>query len=123
MLPNRRMLQRWIALSVLLLSHFIFYVETMKTESFHAIKTARYPRRSCLQIVNTPSKRVCFIRCLNKLDVLYMFSYNKILQSCMCCQDLSGNDITDNNWETYELRKLCEIVNCYSLYHGDLEKK
>ena len=106
MSPYRRMLQRRLVFCVLLLSHFIFYVETMKTENFHAIKTARYPRTSCLQIVNITSKRVCFIRCLNKLDVHYMFSYNKILQSCMCWQDLSGSEITDNDWETYEPRKL-----------------
>ena len=110
MLPNRRMSQRRFAVSVLLLSYFIFYVETMKTQSNYALKTARYPRRSCLQIVNIPSKRVCFIRCLNTLDVHYMFSYNQILQYCMCCQDLSGSDITDNDWETYEPRKLCLVL-------------
>ena len=95
MSPNRRMLQRRLVFCVLLLSHFIFDVETMKTENFHAIKTARYPRTSDLQIVNIPSKRVCFISCLNKMEVHYIFSYDKILQSCMCCQDLSGSDITD----------------------------
>ena len=110
MLSNRRMLQRRIAVSVLLLSFFIFYGETMKPESNYAIKTAHYPRTSCHQIVNIPSKRVCFIRCLNKLDVHYMFSYNKILQSCMCCQDLTGSDITDKGWETYEPRKLCFVL-------------
>ena len=69
MSPNRRMLQRRIAFSVRFLSYFIFY-ETMKPESFH------YPRTSYLQIVNTQSKHVCFISCLNKPEVHYMFSYN-----------------------------------------------
>ena len=110
MSPNRRMLQRRLALCVLLLSYFIFSGETMKTESYYAIKTARYPRTSCLQIANIPSKGSCFLSCLNKLEVLYMFSYNREQRSCRCCQDLTGSDITDKGWETYEPRKLCFVL-------------
>ena len=86
-------------------SYLIFYSGALKSQSNYAIKTARYPRTSCHQIENIPSKGFCFLSCLNKLEVHYMFSYNLEQRSCRCCPDLFGSEITDKAWETYEPRE------------------
>ena len=105
-LPYRRTTQKMYDNIVLLtFSFLISYSGAIKPESVHAIKTERNPRTSCIQIFNIPSKGFCFLSCLNKLEVHYMFSYNQEQQSCMCCQDLSGSEITDKGWDTYEPRE------------------
>lgn len=65
-------------------------------------KTATYPKSTCSEIpYNVLSAASCFQRCLGTLRIHYMFSYSKHQHTCMCCADLSGDDLVSPQWISF----------------------
>lgn len=65
-------------------------------------KTATYPKSTCSEIpYNVLSASSCFQRCLGTLRIHYMFSYSKDQHTCLCCADLSGDDLVSPQWISF----------------------
>lgn len=65
-------------------------------------KTATYPKSTCSEIpYDVLSAASCFQRCLGTLRIHYMFSYSKDQHTCMCCADLSGDDLVSPQWISF----------------------
>ena len=65
------------------------------------VKSDLYPKTSCLSIAKVETIGHGFLRRLKAFEFHRMFSYSKDNRVCMCCVDLSGNDVIGYDWMTY----------------------
>lgn len=86
-------------------SIYLFNNKAADIDIHQAIRTVKYPKESCQQILNVQSTRLCFIGCLHSMDVHYLFSYNEEQKMCLCCKELSGSDIKIPGWKTFAPRE------------------
>lgn len=97
-----------------MLKHIFFLVflvlnalrnEATGFRSFYGIKTNDHPKSSCNTISYTISAGRCLATCGIIMDKVVMISHDKSTKKCMCCNDITGSDITGSNWTTYIPRK------------------
>lgn len=74
-------------------------------KSNYGIKTNEYPKSSCHIIDNIRSKNQCLGTCVITVDKIIMISHDEPTNTCMCCSDITGSDITGPNWKSYVPRK------------------
>lgn len=70
-------------------------------ESYHGIKTNEPPKSSCHKIDDIRSKGQCLGACVTTMDKIVMISHDESTKTCMCCNDITGSDITDPTWKSY----------------------
>ena len=100
---------------LLLLSAIPLCCDTFRVETVFGEKSDLYPKTSCLSITKVETIGQCFMRCLKAFEFNRMFSYSKDQRVCMCCVDLSGNDVIGYDWMTYVPRKY--YLKQVSVYH------
>ena len=86
-------------------SIYLYNSKAADTDIHQAIRTVKYPKESCQQILNVQSTILCFIGCLHSMDVHYLFSYNEKQKMCLCCKELPGSDIKNPGWKTFVPRE------------------
>ncbi|XP_022311379.2 uncharacterized protein LOC111116676 [Crassostrea virginica] len=92
---------------IVLFSPLLLCGDSILFQSNYGIKTGKFPKDSCHEIVKIENKGKCMLSCLAALDVHYMFSYNEEQEACLCCKDLSGSDVISIGWETF-IPRLCK---------------
>lgn len=70
-------------------------------KSYYGIKTNEYPKSSCHRIDYIRSKGQCLGACVTTTDKIVMISHAESTKTCMCCNDITGSDITDPTWKSY----------------------
>ena len=70
-------------------------------QSYFRLSTDITPKDSCLRVDSIKSILTCFLRCFSVLGFYHMISFNNDQQTCLCCEDLSGSDVTSPGWKTY----------------------
>lgn len=84
---------------------FLIYLlinDSTQWVNLYGEKTSTYPKSTCSEIpYNVLSAASCFQKCLGTLRIHYMFSYSNDQQTCMCCADLSGDDLVSPQWNSF----------------------
>lgn len=84
---------------------FLIYLlisDSTQWVNLYGEKTATYPKSTCSEIpYNVLSAASCFQKCLGTLRIHYMFSYSNDQHTCMCCADLSGDDLVSPQWISF----------------------
>ncbi|XP_052692703.1 uncharacterized protein LOC128170978 [Crassostrea angulata] len=88
-------------------------------KSYYGIKTNEYPKSSCHRIDYIRSKGQCLGACVTTTDKIVMISHDESTKTCMCCNDITGSDITDPTWKSYVPRSFpwsdgCKTYNLSS---------
>lgn len=84
-------------------------------ESYHGIKTNEPPKSSCHKIDDIRSKGQCLGACVTTMDKIVMISHDESTKTCMCCNDITGSDITDPTWKSYVPRSCKYCLLWYTL--------
>lgn len=79
----------------------IIPIDATVFNSIFAIQTNDYPKSSCHKISNITSTSTCLGTCVITVDRIVMISHDKSTNTCMCCNDITGSDITGPNWKSY----------------------
>lgn len=88
------------SVAVFLVVHIIRNEATVFNDVL-AVQSNDYPKSSCHKISNIISTTKCLITCLISVDKIVMISHDESTNTCMCCSDISGSDITRPNWKSY----------------------
>lgn len=104
---------------VLFLVVHIIRSEVTGFNNFYAIKKNVYPKSSCHTIANVKSKSQCLGTCRIKMDRIVMISHDESTKFCMCCNDITGNDImiAGQNWKSYAPRTCKYFVLSQSTFY------
>lgn len=94
----------------------IFYNTASCLDSFYAVRTNKNPKPSCHEIANIETARRCLGICRTKKDKIVMISFDKSSKTCMCCSDLTGSDITGQNWKSYVPRTCKYFINLIKVF-------
>lgn len=77
-------------------------------DSFYAVRTNDYPKSSCHKIANIETAGECLLTCKISVDAIVMISHDISAKICMCCNDITGSDISGSNWKN--LSNVCITV-------------
>lgn len=80
-------------------------------DSFYAVRTNDYPKSSCHKIANIETAGECLLTCKISVDAIVMISHDISAKICMCCNDITGSDISGSNWKTFIER----MYNCHQI--------
>lgn len=80
-------------------------------DSFYAVRTNDYPKSSCHKIANIETAGECLLTCKISVDAIVMISHDISAKICMCCNDITGSDISGSNWKTFIER----MYNCHKI--------
>ncbi|XP_052695677.1 uncharacterized protein LOC128174082 [Crassostrea angulata] len=83
-----------------LVVHIIHNEATVFNDVF-AVRTNDYPKSTCHRMSNIRSKGQCLGTCIISVDRIVMISHDESTNTCMCCNDITGSDITGPNWKSY----------------------
>lgn len=98
-MPLRKMLHNFFQTCFLI---NLLISDSTQWVNLYGEKTATYPKSTCSEIpYDVLSAASCFQRCLGTLRIHYMFSYSKDQHTCMCCADLSGDDLVSPLWISF----------------------
>lgn len=98
-MPLRKMLHNFFQTCFLL---NLLISDSTQWVNLYREKTATYPKSTCSEIpYDVLSAASCFQRCLGTLRIHYVFSYSKDQHTCMCCADLSGDDLVSPQWISF----------------------
>lgn len=103
------MLQR--TYSVFLIINIFYNKWASCFDSFYAMRTNEYPKSSCHKISNIETAGKCLWTCEISVDTIVMISHDIATKICMCCNDITGSDISASNWKTFVLR----MYNCHQI--------
>lgn len=79
-------------------------IEATRMKTFYGIKTNEYPKSSCNKIHNKIRKSECLRHCIKTTNTIVMISHDESTNRCMCCSDVTGEDIPGSNWKSYVRR-------------------
>lgn len=85
----------------------IICIEATAIKTFYGIKTKEYPKSSCNKIQNEISESECLRHCIDTTNTIVMISHDDSTNTCMCCSDITGDDISGPNWKSY-VRRTCK---------------
>lgn len=109
--------------ALFLVVHIIRNEATVFNNAF-AIQTYYHPKSSCHQISKIKSKSSCLGTCIISVDRNVMISHDESTSTCMCCNDITGSDITGPNWISYVPRR-CKYLIRFNhkdiLFESDLK--
>lgn len=88
------------SVAVFLVVHIILNEATVFNDVL-AVQTNDYPKSSCHTISNIKRKTKCLTTCVTSVDEIVMISHDESTNTCMCCSDISGSDITSPNLKSY----------------------
>lgn len=89
---------------VICLVVYIIGIEATRMKTFFGIKTKEYPKSSCKKIQHEISESECLRHCIDTTNTIVMISHDDSTNTCMCCSDITGDDITGPNWKSYVRR-------------------
>lgn len=88
---------------------FVHIIRSAETgfNSNYAIETNDYPKSSCHELSSVKSMIRCLATCVATMDEIVMISHDDSTSTCMCCNDVTGSDITGSNWKSY-VPRICK---------------